>query len=302
MAEFDATLRSPDTKRPHPRTRATEAFTTSATDCADKPCSALLSWRVTVLNTNPSVFSAVSSQRIKAPSRNSPAVGKKTFTPREPDLSDRCASVQTSTPKVWVPPLPRTLLNHTMQLRPKLFVYLLLWHALALPISLHAQQHRQQLSGVVQRVIDGDTLVLWDATQTKRTLRLAGIDAPESRMPYGQQAKAYLAELVLGYEVVAITGKQDRYGRSIATLKVDGNDVNLAMIQAGLAWHYTKYAKEQPIEEAARYAAAQQSARAQGLGLWRDECALAPWAWRQGRKSTPVKITNAITTWICSCL
>ncbi len=106
----------------------------------------------------------------------------------------------------------------------------------------------------------------------------------------------------MGQEVVATTGKQDRYGRTIATLKVDGNDANLAMIQAGLAWHYTKYAKEQPIGEAERYAAAQHTARAHGLGLWRDECPIAPWTWRHGRKSTPVKIANEIPTCICPCL
>ena len=201
-----------------------------------------------------------------------------------------------------------TFLNQTMQPRQnsfaKLFGLLLPWLALALPVSILAHQHRQELSGAVQRVIDGDTLVLLDATQTRRTLRLAGIDAPESRMRYGQQATAYLAALAMGHEVVATTYMQDRYGRSIATLKVDGKDVNLAMIQTGLAWHYTKYAKEQPIGEAALYAAAQQLARAHGLGLWRDECPVAPWAWRQGRKSPPVKILMAheIPTCIYPCL
>ncbi len=189
-----------------------------------------------------------------------------------------------------------------MQPRPKSFIYLLLWLALAWPISIQAQQHRQEQSGVVQRVIDGDTLVLVDATQTRRTLRLAGIDAPESRMPHGQQATAYLTALVLGHEVIATTGKQDRYGRTIATLKVDGNDANLAMIQAGLAWHYTKYANEQPDGEAALYAAAQHTARAQGLGLWRDECPVAPWDWRQGRKLPPVRINNDLPIGVGPCL
>jgi endonuclease YncB( thermonuclease family) len=139
-------------------------------------------------------------------------------------------------------------------------------------------------------------LVILDTTQTRRTLRLAGIDAPESGMPHGQQAKVYLAALVLRHEVVATTSKQDRYGRTIATLKVDGNDIKLAMIQAGLAWHYPKYAKEQPMREAERYATAQEVARAHGMGLWRDECPVAPWIWRHGRKLAPVKMDDAIPT------
>lgn len=121
-------------------------------------------------------------------------------------------------------------------------------------------------------------------------------------MPHGQQAKAYLAALVLGHEVVATTGKPDRYGRTIATVKVDGNDANMAMIQAGLAWHYTKYAKEQPTGEAARYAAAQQLAHVHGLGLWQEECPIAPWTLRQRHKSTHVKMTIEISTCACPCL
>jgi endonuclease YncB( thermonuclease family) len=47
-------------------------------------------------------------------------------------------------------------------------------------------------------------------------------------------------------------------------------DVNLAMIQAGLAWHYKHYAKEQPAAEARAYAQAEDQARAQHLALWQD--------------------------------
>jgi hypothetical protein len=43
------------------------------------------------------------------------------------------------------------------------------------------------------------------------------------------------------------------------------------MIQAGLAWHYKRYAREQPAEEAKAYALAEELARVQLLALWQEE-------------------------------
>ena len=111
-------------------------------------------------------------------------------------------------------------------------------------------------------------------------------------MPYGRTAKAYLATLVLGQNVTALTRKQDRYGRTVATLMLGQQDVNLAMIEAGLAWHYKQYAKEQPAAEAQSYAQAKERARANGLGLWQDSGPIAPWDWRRSRRTHPLDSTS----------
>lgn len=153
--------------------------------------------------------------------------------------------------------------------------------ALAGPAA-HAEP--QHLQGHIVGVTDGDTVTLLDTNHTPIKIRLAGIDAPESRMPYGQKAKAYLASLVFDKDVVAVTRKQDRYGRTIATLLVAGQDANLAMVEAGLAWHYKQYAKEQPKAEALAYAQAENVARERHLGLWQDEVLVAPWDWRHSMK------------------
>ena len=141
------------------------------------------------------------------------------------------------------------------------------------------------LPGRVVRVTDGDTVTLQDEHQTLHKIRLAGIDAPESKMPYGQTATLFLTALVLGKEVTAVSYKQDRYGRTIATLMLGAQDVNLAMIQAGLAWHYKHYAKEQPAAEARAYAQAEDLARAQHLALWQNSDPTAPWDWRASRRA-----------------
>lgn len=137
------------------------------------------------------------------------------------------------------------------------------------------------LEGRIVRVTDGDTVTLLDANNHQHKIRLAGIDAPESQMPYGRKAKTYLASLVLGQHVIAHVHKLDRYGRTIATLMLGAQDANLAMVQAGMAWHYKQYAEEQPRAEALAYAQAEEQARERCLGLWQDASPIAPWVWRK---------------------
>lgn len=150
------------------------------------------------------------------------------------------------------------------------------------------------LQGRIVRVMDGDTVTLLDERQTLHKIRLAGIDAPESAMPYGHQATLFLVSLVFGKSVEAVTYKQDRYGRTVATLMHGEQDINLAMLQAGLAWHYKRYAREQPAAEARTYAQAEVLARIQNLALWQDSDPEAPWDWRKSRRARPPQSAGTI--------
>lgn len=140
------------------------------------------------------------------------------------------------------------------------------------------------LMGRIVRVTDGDTVVLLDAMNVRHKLRLAGIDAPELRMPYGGQARQHLANLVFGKDVLALVTKRDRYGRAIATVMLRGEDANLQMLEVGLAWHYTQFALEQAGDNASRYLQAEQGARMRFVGLWTEARPIAPWDWRAMRK------------------
>jgi micrococcal nuclease len=89
-------------------------------------------------------------------------------------------------------------------------------------------------------VIDGDTFDL-----NGERVRVAGIDAPEthpSRCPQeaalGTVATQRLAELLRGRPLWISGEKTDRYGRSVRTVRVGGEDVADAMIGAGLARNY----------------------------------------------------------------
>ena len=81
------------------------------------------------------------------------------------------------------------------------------------------------------------------------------------------------------------TEKLDRYGRTLGKIWLDRKDINLAMINAGLAWHYKKYQKyqkDQSRSDRLLYAHAEDQARQQRIGLWRDPNPTPPWEWRKG--------------------
>lgn len=172
----------------------------------------------------------------------------------------------------------------------RLFTFVLL--LVLLQTSTHAEP--LLLQGRIVRVADGDTVTLLDERQTLHKIRLASIDAPETAMPYGKHATLYLMTLVAGKNVEAMIHKQDRYGRKVATLMLGAQDVNLAMIQTGLAWHYKRYRKEQPAAQAQAYARAEEQARTKNLALWQDSNAIPPWDWRKNRRARPSQVVETI--------
>jgi len=66
---------------------------------------------------------------------------------------------------------------------------------------------------------------------------------------------------------------------------LDGRDVNIEQVKAGLAWHFKKYEDEQSPEDRRTYAAAEVQARADKLGLWTDPNPTQPGDWRGEVKS-----------------
>jgi len=86
--------------------------------------------------------------------------------------------------------------------------------------------------------------------------------------------------------VTAHCPKTDRYKRAVCRLEVDGVDANLAQLEAGMAWHYKAYTREQSPADRWRYAKAEDRARDERQGLWADRAPVAPWDFRKARKTT----------------
>ena len=94
-------------------------------------------------------------------------------------------------------------------------------------------------TGTVVKVIDGDTVSFRSEKGRKpQTLRLEGIDAPESCQMGGKEATRALERLVLKKRVQARVRETDMYGRGVARLYVKGDDVGARMVRAGQAWSY----------------------------------------------------------------
>lgn len=139
------------------------------------------------------------------------------------------------------------------------------------------------IEGRVIGVADGDTITVLDDAHTQHKIRLAGIDAPEKKQPFGQRSKESLSELVYSKTVTVETDKRDRYGREVGKVLVNGLDANLEQVKRGMAWHYKAYEREQSATDRQVYADAEKEASAARHGLWADGDPVPPWEFRHKR-------------------
>jgi endonuclease YncB( thermonuclease family)/methylphosphotriester-DNA--protein-cysteine methyltransferase len=126
------------------------------------------------------------------------------------------------------------------------------------------------IEGKVINVHDGDTVTVLDANGKKFHIRLQGIDAPELKQASGAESQKNLERMVMGKQVTIVWTKVDKYRRTVGTIMLDGKDMNIEQVKAGLAWHFKKYADEQEPKDRVTYAQAETDARAARLGLWQD--------------------------------
>lgn len=125
----------------------------------------------------------------------------------------------------------------------------------------------------VIRVIDGDTFVV-DLDGTEERVRLIGVDAPESvhpdqskNVPEGKTASAYMNDLLAGKKIALEFDIQerDKYGRLLAYAYLDGNMVNLLLLESGNA----RLATYPPnVKYVDRFRKAQEQAQKEKIGLW----------------------------------
>ncbi len=146
--------------------------------------------------------------------------------------------------------------------------------------DVHSIATTEPFTAKVVGVQDGDTIkVLKD--KKIFVVRLADIDCPEKKQPFGNVAKKFTSDFCFGKEVIIQpTRKPDRYKRIIAIVRVDSISLNQELIKNGLAWHFIQYSKDSLL------AALEKQARASKQGLWKDKSPTPPWEWRQHKKMT----------------
>ena len=131
---------------------------------------------------------------------------------------------------------------------------------------------------LVVAISDGDTLTArCGAPGAYRPIkvRIAAIDAPETKQAFGTRSKQHLAQLCFRQKARLQPLTRDDYGRTVANVQCAGKDVAAAQVAAGMAWVYTPYASNY-----LHLAPLQRSAQAQHAGLWSQKRPLAPWDYR----------------------
>ena len=152
-------------------------------------------------------------------------------------------------------------------------------------------------TGVVEEVVDGDTLLVRPAgSEEAVTVRLIGIDAPERSHPslgrefFSDEAASRLASLCLGKTVrmekdAEETDKYDRLLRYVFLPPPDGRLLNEEMLRAGMARAYSRF----PFSRKEAFLAAEGRARREGKGLWKDG-GMAEARWLAAGNAAPVQV------------
>ncbi|EEG25162.1 nuclease-like protein [Eikenella corrodens ATCC 23834] len=136
-----------------------------------------------------------------------------------------------------------------------------------------AAEHTCRVVGIK----DGDTFTCLTNGRRQVTVRMAQIDAPEKGQPFGQKAKSTLSEYIYGQTVRLEESGFDRYGRTLAEVYDEsGQNINMLMVQAGMAWAYKEYMTNTAYQEM------QDEATRENLGLWSENGYIYPSDWRRG--------------------
>ncbi len=144
-----------------------------------------------------------------------------------------------------------------------------------------AVAHAQDIQCKVVGISDGDTFTCLSAERKQVKVRMAEIDTPESKQPYGNKAKQALSSLIFGKDVTLHVQDVDRYGRTVATVQVGNVDVNAEMVRTGAAWAYRDFLKDQTLLNL------EATAKHFKRGIWSLPKAeqQAPWDWRKNQRN-----------------
>jgi endonuclease YncB( thermonuclease family) len=144
------------------------------------------------------------------------------------------------------------------------------------------EKSRPVITGTVVGVSDGDTAIVRDKDSKLRTIRLFAIDAPENGQDFGRASKSYLSSLISNKPICVAIIEKDQYGREVGIIYSDGSDINLAQISAGMAWHFKSYQHQQSANDRWIYSRAEDEARFERRGLWKQGAkAIPPWEYRK---------------------
>lgn len=137
--------------------------------------------------------------------------------------------------------------------------------------------------GEVTDVNSGDTLVA-NVQGQKFSIRLYGIDAPESGQHGANAAKRYLRTLALAHPIEVEVIETDVFGIAVAIVRrvEKESSINAAIVANGYAWVNPKLCRADVCD---KWTGLQSQAKKYGLGIWSGFDLIPPWEFnsQQGR-------------------
>jgi micrococcal nuclease len=159
--------------------------------------------------------------------------------------------------------------------RPRSAVWLIVVIVLLVAIRLqreavHVPPVEQAGTAHVQRVVDGDTLLLTGGER----VRLIGVDTPESvkpetpAEPFGREASEFTKSVAENRDVRLEFDRErvDQYGRTLAYVYVDDLFLNEELVRQGFSRAETRFPFRTDMQR--RFLVAEEEARAARRGIW----------------------------------
>ncbi len=145
--------------------------------------------------------------------------------------------------------------------------------------TLNASDIRFIEDGTVTRVVDGDTIEVFDNNKVNK-IRLIGVNTPETLDPrkevecFGLESSMFLKKELEGKIITLESdksqGDKDTYGRDLRYVFLNGNNINKKIVEEGYGFEFT-YKKPYLYQE--EFKKAEQLAKDNGKGLWdKDAC------------------------------
>jgi micrococcal nuclease len=138
----------------------------------------------------------------------------------------------------------------------------------------HKSAAANQAMVKVERTVDGDTIEI-ELNGKKEKVRLIGIDTPETKKPntpvmyYGKEASAYTNKRLYNQTISLEwdVDRRDKYNRLLAYVWIDDELFNETLVKEG----YARLSTFPPnVKYVDRFTKAQELARKQGSGIWKD--------------------------------
>lgn len=141
------------------------------------------------------------------------------------------------------------------------------------------EKKAELLSYTLLEVVDGDTIKVKNSEGKEQSVRMIGLDAPESTTMrygyaecFGKEAANHLKLLLKDTKEVQIESDltqtaTDKYGRLLGYIVVNGVNLNQKMIEDGYGFEYTY---NLPYKYRSEFKSAQKAASEKKFGLWAD--------------------------------